>query len=226
VKSTVLSISLNRETKFDQLQALSLSEKKRRAILRNAARKSRDLSVKRVARGRNTDGNPWETPKKKRIFKKINQKKRTYIKTSGSVGEIHYKNSGRGYSGAIAKAHARELETKFSTEKMREALKKKPKPNYKEPATKQQAKRLIALGYKVWDKDSKKFVKVTTQKYIINNITFGKAGFLINLLKAEAKQSGNKEWTVKRPKRELLGNEQKGQKLVRKQIRLDVLKKS
>lgn|GEM_PF-6943515 len=222
----MLKIKFDKDTKTDQLQALTLPEKKRRTILRNAIRKSRDLAYKRVNQGRNRNEQSWATPKKKNIFKKIKQKKSTYLKTGGSYGEIHYKNTGRGFAGAIAKAHAEGLGVTHTAEQSRESLKNKPAPNYSAPATKLQAKRLIELKYKIWNKQTKRYNEVSTQKYIIDNLTFGRAGFLINLLKAEDKATKKKEWTVERPKRELLGNSEKGARLVRKGIKLDVAKKS
>ncbi|GAA79239.1 hypothetical protein P20495_1737 [Pseudoalteromonas sp. BSi20495] len=162
------------------------------------------MSIARVKQGKNTDGSAWKEPKKKRIFTKINQKKRTYIKTSGVSAEIGYKSSGRGYAGAIAKAHSRGLEEKFSVERSIKNLKKRPRPDYGEGATLEQARRLKALGYKMWSKDMGKYVRVT-QGTIMQKLSFGKAGLIIALLKAEEKEK-KKQWSIKRPERELLGN--------------------
>ena len=188
--------------------------------MRSMGIRSRELSIARVKQGKNTDGSAWKEPKKKSIFTKINQKKRTYIKTSGVSAEIGYKSSGRGYAGAIAKAHSRGLEEKFSVEQSIKNLKKRPRPDNKAQATRQQAKRLIDLGYKVWNKKTKSYKEVKTQIYIMKNLTFGKAGFLIKLLKAEEKEK-KKQWSIKRPERELLGNTP----LERSKIRIAELEK-
>ncbi|MDK2595211.1 hypothetical protein [Pseudoalteromonas obscura] len=155
--------------------------------------------------GKNRDGRKWKQPKKKAIFKKINQKKRTYIKTSGSHAVIGYKSGGKGYAGAIAKAHAKGLEEKFTVEQSIKNLKKKSLPAYGSKATRAQAKRLISLGYKMWDKDKKAYRKVSQTK-IMSKLTFGQAGLIINLLKEEEKERKKTQWTIKRPVRELLGN--------------------
>ncbi|TQF70491.1 hypothetical protein [Pseudoalteromonas luteoviolacea] len=201
----MLNIKLDTNDALVQLEALSLPEKKRRAILRDMGRKSRNLAIDRVKEGKNRDGRKWKQPKQKAIFKKINQKKRTYIKTSGSHTVIGYKSGGRGYAGAIAKAHARGLEEKFTVVQSIKNLKKKSLPAYNSTATRAQAKRLLSLGYKMWDKDKKAYKKVSQAK-IMSKLTFGQAGLIINLLKEEEKERKKTEWTIKRPVRELLGN--------------------
>lgn len=201
----VLDIKLDTNNALVQLEALSLPEKKRRAILRNMGRKSRKLAIDRVKEGKNRDGRKWKEPKKKTIFKKINQTKRTYLKTSGESVVIGYKSGGRGYAGAIAKAHARGLEEKFTVEQSIKNLKKKSLPAYDSKVTRAQAKRLISLGYKMWDKEKKAYIKVSQIK-IMSTLTFGQAGLIINLLKEEEKERKKTQWTIKRPVRELLGN--------------------
>ena len=201
----MLDIKLDTNNALVQLEALSLPEKKRRAILRNMGRKSRKLAIERVKEGKNRDGRKWKEPKKKAIFKKINQAKRTYLKTSGESVVIGYKSGGRGYAGAIAKAHARGLEEKFTVEQSIKNLKKKSLPAYDSKATRAQAKRLISLGYTMWDKEKKAYKKVSQIK-IMSRLTFGQAGLIINLLKEEEKERKKTQWTIKRPVRELLGN--------------------
>ncbi|WP_141685266.1 hypothetical protein [Pseudoalteromonas luteoviolacea] len=197
----MLNIKLDTSDALVQLEALSLPEKKRRAILRDMGRKSRNLSVDRVKEGKNRDGRKWEDPKNGKIFKKINQKKRTYIKTSGMTSVIGYK---KGRWGAIANAHAKGLKDKFTVKN----LKNRNLPDDRSRATQAQAERLVDLGYKRWDKRNKAFKEVS-EKTIRRKLKFGQAGLIIRLLKERnkaAEKQRKKEWDIKRPVRELLGN--------------------
>lgn len=206
-----------------ELVALTLPPRKRQQILRNAGRRFRDQSVKRVKRGRNTDGKKWQEPKSKRIFKRINQKKRTFIATTPNQVTIGYKKS---RTGRIARAHQEGVTEKYSVKKAKEHLKNAAVPDYREDATRAQAKELKELGYKCWDKENKKY-KSPTLNQIMQTLTLGKAGLIIRLLRAEKRQNADKktDWTIKRHKRDLLGNTSRQHKVNTAKLRQEALKK-
>lgn len=73
---------------------------------------------------------------------------------------------------------------------------------YKNPATRKQASALLAEGYKIRRKGGKGAWKTPTIKWITQNLTIGRAGLILDLLR---KNRGVDEWNITIPKRQFLG---------------------
>ncbi|PAJ72259.1 hypothetical protein CJF42_22150 [Pseudoalteromonas sp. NBT06-2] len=215
----MLKFELDTDEALQQLGLLTLPAKKRQQILRKAGRRFRQNSLNRVKDKKNVDGTAWKSSNSKKLFKKLKQKKSTYIKTTPNSVEIGFK---RQRWGKLARAHAIGLEDEYSVAESKKKLKKAKKPDYKAPATRSQAKELNRLGFKWWNKNTKKY-KSISQKRISELFTVAQAGIVIKLLRP-SKKNNKETWNIKRPKRELLGNTKKETRVTRQQILDDALK--
>jgi hypothetical protein len=99
-------------------------------------------------------------------------------------------------TGSIALQHHQGISERWTAAKMKRLM---GQPDYSKPATREQARSLLAVGFKV---KSKKGYKRPTQKWILENMNIGHAGKLLRILK---NQQPKKIWFVGLQKRQVLG---------------------
>jgi len=103
---------------------------------------------------------------------------------------------GNGLMGSIAYQHHHGLSERWTGAKLKRLF---GEPDYEKPATREQARSLLALGFKVKQNGTR---KRPTQKWIMEKLSVGDAGFLIRKFQGSQPK---KSWLVSLPKRQVLG---------------------
>lgn len=98
--------------------------------------------------------------------------------------------------GSIAYKHHHGLAEKWTAAKMKRLF---GEPDYSEPATREQARSLLAAGFKA-KIDGR--TKRPSQKWIMENLKIGQAGLLLRVLRDKAEKQS---WLITLPKRQVLG---------------------
>lgn len=184
------------------LAAAELKPKQRQRLLWRIAKLGIINAARRHQRNQVTpDGQPW--PKRKRGKGKMlrqlprllhvrempeREAVRIYLK-----GGNYRNNSGPVSAGLIGAVHQEGAAIPMSAEKM-------PRPDQRgKPALMSQAKRLRALGYRVWKKG--RYVKASSRE-IMESMSMAQAGLLIKKLRGKPTKS---TWTIDIPARVFLG---------------------
>lgn len=184
------------------LAAAELKPKQRQRLLWRIAKLGIINAARRHQRNQVTpDGQPW--PKRKRGKGKMlrqlprllhvrempeREAVRIYLK-----GGNYRNNSGTVSAGLIGAVHQEGATIPMSAEKM-------PRPDQRgKPALMSQAKRLRALGYRVWKKG--RYVKASSRQ-IMESMSMAQAGLLIKKLRGKPTKS---TWTIDIPARVFLG---------------------
>lgn len=184
------------------LAAAELKPKQRQRLLWRIAKLGIINAARRHQRNQVTpDGQPW--PKRKRGKGKMlrqlprllhvrempeREAVRIYLK-----GGNYRNNSGTVSAGLIGAVHQEGAAIQMSAEKM-------PRPDQRgKPALMSQAKRLRALGYRVWKKG--RYVKASSRQ-IMESMSMAQAGLLIKKLRGKPTKS---TWTIDIPARVFLG---------------------
>lgn len=184
------------------LAAAELKPKQRQRLLWRIAKLGIINAARRHQRNQVTpDGQPW--PKRKRGKGKMlrqlprllhvrempeREAVRIYLK-----GGNYRNNSGPVSAGLIGAVHQEGAAIPMSAEKM-------PRPDQRgKPALMSQAKRLRALGYRVWKKG--RYVKASSRQ-IMESMSMAQAGILIKKLRGKPTKS---TWTIDIPARVFLG---------------------
>ncbi|WP_411165615.1 hypothetical protein [Klebsiella oxytoca] len=184
------------------LAAAELKPKQRQRLLWRIAKLGIINAARRHQRNQVTpDGQPW--PKRKRGKGKMlrqlprllhvrempeREAVRIYLK-----GGNYRNNSWPVSAGLIGAVHQEGTAIPMSAEKM-------PRPDQRgKPALMSQAKRLRALGYRVWKKG--RYVKASSRQ-IMESMSMAQAGLLIKKLRGKPTKS---TWTIDIPARVFLG---------------------
>ncbi len=186
----------------DELALLKLTPLKRRRVFRSAGRKVRRESRDRLKTQTDLRGKKWQARadgRKKRMLAKV--ARRVIVKTSTENAQVKFTNAS---TAKIANVHQQGIEQTMTASDMQRIH---GTPDYRAPATRKQAKRLLAAGYKIRRSQGKGF-KRPTIKWIVENLSQGKAGFVLRLLE-ESKPK--RRWKLKTPQRSFLGQSQQEQ---------------
>ncbi|CDL87209.1 hypothetical protein [Xenorhabdus cabanillasii] len=187
----------------NELKQLDLTPNKKQSLMIRLAKQGVIAAAKRyVARQQTPDGRAWPTRKGKRKQKMLNNlPKVLHVKPMPEIQGVRlylrggsYRNGKKSVT-AGAVGYTQQKGYRFTIK--RSQYKSSRDPQRK--ATKTQAKKLLALGYKV--KKGKGW-KAPAQKNITGVMGFWRAGHLIRLLSGEEPK---KTWTVDLPAREFLG---------------------
>lgn len=180
-----------------QLEVLKMPTKVRRRLLSRTAKEVIRDSKKRVRNQEDLNGNPFEARKRKRRRKMLSglAKRQRVVKNSGSEAKIGFNKSND------ARIAAKQ---QFGDEQIISAS-SLPKGNGSKDAgaTRRQAKALIEAGYKIPRKGGKG-TKKPSQKWIMENLSVGKAGAILRWLR-DQDETAKTSWKVKLPARSFLG---------------------
>lgn len=194
----------NRLRLHEQLDLLTLPPKSRRRVMNRIAMDVRRDSKKNIRAQRTIRNRAMEPRKSKRRRRKMLMglnKKMVTVHKGDLHAEVTWKNT---FTGKIAYRHQHGVPENWSAHRARKAY---GVPDYKKPATPAQAKSLIAEGYRrrVRKKRGKGCaLKRVSQKWIRENLTLGKAGLILRLMR-EGKARGKQFWKVTPAARPFLG---------------------
>lgn len=180
-----------------QLEVLRMPTALRRRLLSRTAKEVIKDSKKRVRNQTDLNGNPFEERKRKRRRKMLSglAKRQKVVRNDGTAATIGFNKSN---DARIAAKH------QFGDEQMVSAS-SLPKGNSSKngDATRRQAKALLEAGYKIPRKGGKG-TKKPSQKWIMENLTVGKAGAILRWLR-DQDETAKTSWKVKLPARSFLG---------------------
>ncbi|WP_022944374.1 virion morphogenesis protein [Pseudoalteromonas ruthenica] len=180
----------------DQLALLKLDDRTRRRVFRSAGRKVRRDSKARLKGQKDLENKRWPVRAdgtKKRMLRRIGRK--MIVKTSPAGARVQF-DSPR--TARIASAHQHGAEQERTAGEQQRIY---GTPDYDAPASRKLAKKLIAAGYKIRRAKGKGY-KRPSVKWITENLSTAKAGFILKLLSDEPSKE---RWTLKTPKRSFLG---------------------
>ncbi len=189
---------------MDQIDVLTMGPVQRRKLLRHIGKETRADLRNNIRRQQTVTGSamaPRASKKKKRMFRKMAKGTVTRIQNDHQAN-VTWKQAGQA---KVAFRNHHGISEDFTAAK---AARVYGVPNYKKPATPAQAKALNKEGYrrKVARKRGKggAILKRVPQKWIRDNMTQGKAGLILRLMRTNTRK-GKQRWEIKSPERPILG---------------------
>lgn len=185
-----------------QLKLNSLGSIKRSLILRKIANKVASQNKRRITAQTDLDGNSYKpraidpdgrNKKTKKLLTYFRDRYRVISVTDDSA-VIGIPSTGLERLGLKNKLGETVRQTKAKNKTDNPAA-------FQKPATRQQAKRMIAAGFKIKRKNGKGSVSPTI-KYITEHYTIGQAGYILRQLK---NQQVKDSWDIKVPARSFSG---------------------
>ncbi|MGB3222532.1 MAG: hypothetical protein WBB23_07005 [Desulforhopalus sp.] len=203
----VLTIDTDRRSRLrlsEQLEVLSMSPRRRRRFLKKIGSSTirdtrQNARAQRTITGSRME--PRASKKKRRMFRAMAKGMNTRIKNDHSA-DVTWKNQGQAKT---AYRHHHGVPENFTASR---AKKQYGVPDYKGKATPAQAKALNKEGFRL--RVARKrgqggaILKKVSQKWIRDNLTIGKAGLILRLMRTESPH-GKQSWKIKVPARPILG---------------------
>ncbi|MEN3159584.1 hypothetical protein ABC502_14485 [Alkalimonas sp. NCh-2] len=189
-KSQVLSAS-------QQLALLRLPANKRTRILKTLGRYERTLARKRISSQTTVDGRRFaksKSGKKSRLLQRLGRTLEPYVKNANRL-ELKHKAP---MTGRIAALHQKGGIERMTASRMNRIH---GQPDYKAPASRSQAKALVANGYQV--RKAKGGLRRTTIREVMETLTHGKAGLILSKLRGKPKKQS---WSIPVAARPFLGD--------------------
>ncbi|MFS1463865.1 phage virion morphogenesis protein [Vibrio lentus] len=184
----------------EQFELLKLNKKARSRVLKELGKYITKTTKKNIRAQRDPDGTPWAKRKKgrKKMLRGFTTRLKHFQKDNNRTLVVGWPSR----RGSVALAHhTGEAEQSGLHQRFKQAKKAK-EPKKTDPATREQAKELRDLGYRLPPQGRQKRGKKPTLKFITQNMTVAEVAKLISDL--ENKQPARK-WAVDRKERRLIG---------------------
>ena len=185
----------------EKLTLMSLPPRKRIWILKTLGRWERQNVRQRIRQQKDINGKalkPRSSKKRNKMMRRMGKGLEPYTYNANTLN-LKWRNN---LTGRIAARHHIGQTEKMTAAKMR---KRWGTPDYKEPCTKGQARRLRELGFVIKRKKGKG-TKKPSLRWIMENINKGKAGLMIRTIK---KQPDKTAWDIPLAERQILGSHEK-----------------
>ncbi|MGF1764908.1 phage virion morphogenesis protein [Aliivibrio kagoshimensis] len=184
----------------EQLDLLSLDKKSRTRILKKLGSYIAKETKRNIRSQRNPDGTPWEKRQKgrKKMMRGFTKKLKHFQKDNNRTLVVGWPSR----RGTVAMAHHTGQAESSGLQQRFNQAKKAKEPKKTDPATREQAKELRGLDFRLPTQGRQKKGKRATIKFITQNMTVGEAAKVISDL--ENKKPARK-WTVDRAERRLIG---------------------
>ena len=202
----MLNIGIPTDRALKELDLLTLDANKRRRILRGAGRQVRRDTKARLKSQVGLSGRVWQgrsNGKKQRMLRKLG--KGLQVHTTPNNAKITFSNE---RVGKIARVHQEGIDLTVKAKTATELQQQKGTLDYSDPSTRKQAKALRIEGYQIRKKRGKGW-KTPSLKWITENLTMGRAGIILRLMRESAPKSS---WEIKTPARSFLGQNESEQK--------------
>lgn len=181
-----------------QLTLLAMPSNKRVRVLKKLGRHERALARKRISQQTTVDGHKFAgraDGRKAKMLKRMGRTLEPFVKGANRL-ELKHKAA---LTGRIAALHQEGGTESMSVGRMARIH---GKPDYKAPATRSQAKALIAQGYKTKKTKGKGYRRATINE-ITTNLSQGKAGLILKVLRDKPSK---KRWPIPVKARPFLGD--------------------
>ena len=180
----------------NELALMAMPAGARKRVLRNTGRAVQRATRENIKRQTTIDGSAMKKRKygKGKVLKRMGKGLKFNATAKNVVVTWPNKSIAR-----TAYRHQYGIPERFTPAKLE---KKYGKPEYDQPATRKQAKSLLESGYTIKaqpDKQGRRKNRKPSQKWIIENMTQGRAGLLIRILRNNT--TPPKQWEVKVPYR-------------------------
>ncbi|MDP5146009.1 hypothetical protein ORI98_06115 [Shewanella sp. ULN5] len=182
----------------NQLLLLSLPANKRVRILKTLGRHERALARKRIRQQTTVDGTPMAgraDGKKAKMLKRMGRTLEPYVKNANRL-ELKHKSSQVGRIAAFQQDGGVESMSASRMARIHGNI------DYDAPATRSQAKALIALGYKTKKAKGKGYRRATISE-IVANLNQRKAGLILKVLRDKPTKN---RWPIPVKARPFLGD--------------------
>lgn len=165
---------------MESLKLLMLPTREKKELLKEAALVSRKKSRSNAGKQKNPDGTSWKQ-RKRLSGKKSRKKMQQGLARLMGIQSVNEREAVVGWkvgmTSKIANYHHTGGSYRMSSSKVRAI---RGKPDYKAPATKQQAKALRQVGFKARINGRK---RRPTNKWVVENLKQGQAGLILRLLR-------------------------------------------
>lgn len=184
----------------EQLKLIGLDEKKRKRLLKKVGQQIAKKTKQNIRAQRDPDGHQWRKRKKgkKKVLKGFTKKLKHFQKNNNHTLVIGWPSR----RGTVALEHHTGRKEKSGVSSRFRQSQKNNEPKKTDPATREQAKELRELGWRLPRQGRQKRGKKPTIKFITDNMSVGEAAKEIN--KIENKTPA-KKWDINRPERRLIG---------------------
>ena len=204
----------------EQLDILALKPKDRRRLVRMMASDVRKQARQNIRQQKTVSGtamSPRKDTRNKRKLLRGLAKPMVVFNQSNDEAVVSFK----GKAGVIASKHQHGHSERMSASK---AAKRAGTPNYSAPANREQAKSLIAEGYRlpVPAKGGKTKLKRVSQKWIREHMSNGQAGLILRLLRGDSRKTS---WSMTTPARPFLGADEQDAEQMLQQLAKQALNK-
>ncbi|WP_372942759.1 phage virion morphogenesis protein [Shewanella sp.] len=182
----------------NQLLLLSLPANKRTRILKTLGRHERQLARKRIRSQTTVDGSKFAgraNGKKAKMLKRMGRTLEPFVKKANRL-ELKHKQTSVGRIAALHQDGGSETMTAGRMARIHGMV------DYDAPATRSQAKALIALGYKTKKTKGKGYRRATITE-IVANLNQRKAGFILKTLRDNSRKT---RWSIPVKARPFLGD--------------------
>ncbi|MGY2573161.1 phage virion morphogenesis protein [Vibrio sp. C8] len=184
----------------EQLAVLNLDKKTRQKMLKRIGAQIAKTTRKNIRAQRDPEGRQWSKRKKgrKKMLRGFTQKLKHFQRDDNKTLLVGWPSA----RGKVAYEHQHGLAQKSGLSARKRQAKKAKEPNKNDPATKEQAKVLRDLDFRLKPQGRQKRGKKPTLAWIKENMTVGEAAKTIQEL--ENKMPA-RDWEVGRPERRLIG---------------------
>lgn len=198
----MISIVLDNRGPLEQLKWLALPPKKRQRLIWRAANEIKKISARNITRQQTPDGKSWAPRKqgKRKMLLGLRQKIVITERASQGTAELRFRGGNYGaHPGIIASTHQRGHT--YQVNAMQQAKKLASPEQGDDRATRAQAKRLRALGFKRPGK-RKGHYRSASLGWITEHLGKAQAGVIIRKLKNKPVKTS---WEITLPARAFLG---------------------
>ncbi len=184
-----------------QMQLLAMPKPLRRRLLNKVAKKVIKDSRKRTRDQVDLQGRPYARHSKGRRRKMLTRLSRQLSVTTlsdvkadiGFSNQVVGKIASKQHHGDIEHVNASSFDNSETSGS-----------HYNNPATRKQAKALRDVGYKIKKANGKGWKKPSL-KWVTQNLTVGRAGLILKLMRIKVGEKIKKSWVTKLPARSFLG---------------------
>ncbi|PNH93103.1 phage virion morphogenesis protein [Vibrio diazotrophicus] len=184
----------------EQLSLLALDQKTRQKMLKRIGTQIAKTTRKNIRAQRDPDGRQWSKRKKgrKKMLRGFTQKLKHFQRDSNRTLYVGWPSA----RGKVAYEHQHGLAQKSGLSARKRQAKKDQEPKQTDPATKEQARALRDLDFRLKPQGRQKRGKKPTLAWIKENMTVGEAAKTIQELE---NKTPARDWEVGRPERRLIG---------------------
>ncbi|MDE1328495.1 phage virion morphogenesis protein [Vibrio aestuarianus] len=185
---------------IEQINLLKLDRKTRQRMLKKLGAAVAKTTRKNIRANRDPEGSQWKKRQKGRgkMLKGFTKKLKHFQKDDNKTLLVGWPSA----RGSVAYQHHHGLAQESGLSARKRQAKKNNEPNKNDPATREQAKALRDLNFRLQPQGRQKRGKKPTLKWIIENMKLGEAAKTIQELE---NKTPARSWEVGRPERRLIG---------------------